>query len=490
MRRPPPPLQASASRHRSLAKVTGRRVGGAPAAQHGQALVLGLLFVFAIAGVGLFMFNSGRAVDEKMRITNAADTAAYSVALMEARALNYHAYANRALVANQVAIAQAVSLISWLQYFESGRNNLDRLSGVISSWIFDPAEYPRLAQLLATLGAAAHAGGGSDAGISSLQHLLTRLISAHDAASSAISASQLIMQASLASGNAQRALAANLLAEVDADLEVELNPASHDYPVFVRRYGRTGSSGDERGRLADVVMRSRDEFTRARSWNIRGPDIPLLQRNVRLKRRGGTDLIGYDEWRALDTLEHEGQRLRRTSWGWRWRWRRTPIAGAAASLGASGEADPRRGIHGNSYRDNAITSARLAEPSMVALRSAGARFSGLPATHDLRQLGVDGAQRSGLTLRVAKRRERLRTSGGSSIIQPAGRLQQFDRPIPSREMAAIARAEVFFDRPHPRSDGRTELPSLYSPFWQVRLANPTAADHAWASVRQGGLFLP
>ena len=46
----------------------------------GQALVLGLFVVFATAAVLLLMFNSGRTVDEKMRLANAADATAWSIA--------------------------------------------------------------------------------------------------------------------------------------------------------------------------------------------------------------------------------------------------------------------------------------------------------------------------------------------------------------------------------------------------------------------------
>ncbi len=49
-----------------------------------------------------------------MRLANAADATAWSIATLEARALNYDAYTNRAIVANEVAIAQAISLISWM----------------------------------------------------------------------------------------------------------------------------------------------------------------------------------------------------------------------------------------------------------------------------------------------------------------------------------------------------------------------------------------
>lgn len=462
----------------------------------GQALVLGLLFVFAIAGITFFMFNSGRAVDEKLRITNAADAAAYSVALMEARALNYDAHVNRAIVANQIAIAQAVGLASWLRYYESGTDNVGTLSGIAASWLFNPDEYPRLAQLIVALGAGAYAGGSSGytgMTVDALETALAGIVRVHDTVSNALSLSQRLMHASLASGVEQQRLADDILAAIDPQLSASIHPATHDFPGFTQALGRSGRSGDARGRLADVVLRSRDDFSRQRSWSLHGPDIPFVQRNVRLKRRGGTDLIGYDEWRALDTLEHEGQRWRKG----RWRWRRTPVAGSAATVAANaddgsdgGKSTGTRGFHGGSYRDNSTTSTTLAEPAMRDLGSVGARYSGLPETRELRDLGAGASYTSGLTLRVAKRRAHLRTSGGSSVVQPSGRLRQFDAPLAGGDMVALARAEVFFERPQPRTDGKTELPSLYSPFWQVRLVNPTTADRAWAAAQQDGLMLP
>lgn len=465
-------------------------VRAGPLAGRGQALVLGLFFVFASAGVLLLMFNTGRSVDEKLRITNAADAAAWSVATLEARALNYDAYANRAIVANQVAIAQAVSLVSWLHYFESSVNNAGTLASVASSWIYHPAEYPRLAQLLGTVNGSAYldvwAGGSLRTIVSNLDRALGSIVSIHDAVSVALSASQSVMHASLATGLAQGDLANTLVQRIDPAMRASINPASHDFGSFTQVLGRSGPAGDGRGRLAEVVLRSRDDFTRERVWSIRGPNLSPLQRNVELKRRGGTELIGYDEWRALDTLEHQGQRMRR----WRWRWRRTPIAAGAASTAAEAASSDARGHHGGSYRDNATTAYRLAEPAMQRLDTVGGRFSGLPATRELRDLSPHAHPISGVTLRVAKPRAALRTSGGSSIVQPGARLQQFDAPASSGEMAALSRAEVFFAPPQARRDRKTERPSLYSPYWQARLATPTLTDRAWAASQQGGLTLP
>lgn len=456
----------------------------------GQALVLGLFFVFASAGVLLLMFNTGRSVDEKLRITNAADAAAWSVATLEARALNYDAYANRAIVANQVAIAQAVSLVSWMHYFEHGVNNAGTLASVASSWIYHPAEYPRLAQLLGTLTGSAYlnvwAGGSLRAIVDNLDLALGTVVTMHDAVSVALAASQSLMHASLATGLAQGELANALVQRIDPAMRASINPASHDFRNFTQALGRSGPAGDARGRLAEVVLRSRDDFTRERVWSIRGPNLAPLQRNVELKRRGGTELIGYDEWRALDTLEHQGQRMRR----WRWRWRRTPIAAGAASAAAEAASSDARGHHGGSYRDNATTAYWLAEPAMQRLDTVGARFSGLPATRKLRELSPHASPLSGVTLRVAKPRAALRISGGSSVVQPGARLQQFNAPAPGGEMAALSRAEVFFAPPQARRDGKTERPSLYSPYWQARLTSPTVADRGWAAAQQDGLTLP
>lgn len=457
--------------------------------ERGQALVMGLFLGFAVAGVALLMFNSGRALDEKLRVTNAADVVAYSVATLEARALNYDAYSNRAIVANQVAIAQAISLVSWLHAFEAAVDNADALAGVAASWLYHPDAYPRLALLLGGVSGTAYlnawAGGSLGAIVAALDTALADIVDTHDAVAQALSASQEQLHASMAAGAAQHALANSLVRRIDPAMRAELNPASHDFGAFTQRLGRGTNGRDERGRLADVVMRSLDAFSRERKWTLSGPNIPFVQRNVQLKRRGGTELIGYDEWRALDTIEHQGQRWR----NWRWRWRRTPIAWGAASASTEG-ASATRGLHGRSYRDNVITSLAYAEPAMLALRPLGGRFSGLPGTRELRNLAADAPHRSGITLRVAKPRAALRTAGGNAIVQPSGRLAQFAAPVAGDEMVALARAEAFFERPSARADARAEQPGLYSPFWQVRLARPDPSDRAWAAARQDGMTLP
>lgn len=63
-----------------------------------------------LASVSIFMvLNSHRAVDEKMNLVNAADAAAFSGAQMAARELNFMALTNRAMIANEVAIGHMMA---------------------------------------------------------------------------------------------------------------------------------------------------------------------------------------------------------------------------------------------------------------------------------------------------------------------------------------------------------------------------------------------
>lgn len=81
--------------------------------QRGQALVLILLLSVVAVLIGLSLINTGIIASEKLQLQNAADATAYSISTIEARDLNFAAYTNRAMVANEVAIGQMVGMASW-----------------------------------------------------------------------------------------------------------------------------------------------------------------------------------------------------------------------------------------------------------------------------------------------------------------------------------------------------------------------------------------
>jgi len=78
----------------------------------------GQIIVFtALAGLVLVMmvvtiFNVGMVIGEKMKVQNAADTAAYSQAVWEARVLNFIAYTNRSIISHMVTIAFCTAVYS------------------------------------------------------------------------------------------------------------------------------------------------------------------------------------------------------------------------------------------------------------------------------------------------------------------------------------------------------------------------------------------
>lgn len=81
--------------------------------QAGQAILLILLLTVVGVLIGLSLVNTGIQTSEKMQLQNAADAVAYSVSTIEARDLNFTAYTNRAMIANEVAMGQLVGLSSW-----------------------------------------------------------------------------------------------------------------------------------------------------------------------------------------------------------------------------------------------------------------------------------------------------------------------------------------------------------------------------------------
>lgn len=96
-----------------------------PRSQRGQAIVLILLLTVVGVLIGLSLVNVGIATSEKMQLQNAADATAYSVSVLEARDLNFASYTNRAMVANEVAMAQMVGMMSWAVMANSTASFLD-----------------------------------------------------------------------------------------------------------------------------------------------------------------------------------------------------------------------------------------------------------------------------------------------------------------------------------------------------------------------------
>jgi hypothetical protein len=88
--------------------------------EEGQTLVLAAVFGLVLMLCVLGTVNLGRAVYDKVQLQTATDSAAYSQAAVEARALNFTAYTNRAMVVHYASIMAATSYLSWVHFLWAG----------------------------------------------------------------------------------------------------------------------------------------------------------------------------------------------------------------------------------------------------------------------------------------------------------------------------------------------------------------------------------
>lgn len=440
--------------------------------QRGQVLPLALVLLLAVAATLLYMFNSGQLVQEKLRLTNTADAVAYSAGVFEARMLNYDAYANRAIVANQIAIGQAVGLASWVKYMGTSAAMIGPYLHLI------PGVGTALAQSMEHF----------ESAMDTLTPALAAAVARHDAAIQALALSQQRMHGpneavALAS---RLALMRQVAHENDPQAVVDPLPLDDDFTGFTRAY----ATRDDRRRMGTLVNDSREAFLHSRNWDF---GLVVLCHGIELRKRGSTELIDLvDGWKSMDTLSAHHHRVRR----WRCRRSEQPIGyGSAAS---EDELADGGYTYGGSRTTNPRASARAQSSDGIArgFDHAPAPLGGgaIPAFRELseRALAMD-APATRLTIRVTKSAAAQRFSGGASSVKPAGRLQLFDGAMAGGYSAAISSVEVFFERPdagNPLHPGRTELGSLFNPYWQARLAPVSAAARAQAQLRQGDAQLP
>lgn len=422
-------------------------------AQSGQALAFLLMVMAALLAGMLFVFDSGQLVAAKVRLLGAADAAAYSAASWQARSLNFQGYMNRGIVANEVAIAQWVSLQAWSAYMNQALQKAAAVGTVV----------PPIAGAMRTL---QQGWGRADA---TLQRALPLLEAAASRWNVAV-----LANASRTAAAAAPAVADDLAQQVAARNVAEAGQGAGGRALRaldrVRWLGQAVDATqrpDGRSRLRQVVMDSRDGFTRSRGWTF---GVPLLQ----LRKRGGTDLIGYEGWRGMDTLALRvpvllGSPERPLAWG-------ADENHHAALVG--------RGDHGGSYRDNPRTAARAAR----AARSAHG-YQGLPPYRDLAAAALRGNGELRYELELRQGAATLATSrsalGGAATVVPGEAPKAFEPAYDQGFVHALSAAHVRFIRPQGRADGREELPSLFNPYWQARLAPVTARQRLVAATARG-----
>lgn len=420
----------------------------------GQAAVFAVLTLPVVALVILFLFNAGQLSGEKMRLRNTADAAAYSGALVEARELNFMAYTNRAMVANQVAVAQMVSMVSWTAYLHRTADNI----ATVTSWIPVVNAITRAVEQAAQY-AENYTTRVADIGITAENYLLEGLYESQEKVH----------------------LASTYTVADTVKRVVQLNDSKARLSTFsvgalaqhgVEWFNLLKQYDDSKGlqRFADVTMASRDGFSRERSETLF--NIPGFV-HVRLEKRGGTELQNAKTWSGIDTLALH------LSWpclkGGFFKHLSTcrselPIGWGAAQSGD--EADFLPGDYGRSEPDNPETTD-------IAIRYAKTgigTYDGIRPYYDFSDLSTPHYSTPGLLIEVSKPADAIRTS--SRVGMGAGRLRLDDGEA-NDEMTVLAKAEAYFQRPDdrwPRADGKEEYGNLFNPYWQAHLVDSTSTE--------------
>ncbi|MFT3804536.1 MAG: hypothetical protein QM766_25395 [Burkholderiaceae bacterium] len=421
----------------------------------GQALVLALVLLFAGSLGLMFMFSAGQVSATKQRVVNAADAAAYSAAVWRARTMNYHAYSNRAIIVQEVAIAQAVTLVSWVKYFETFVDNVTTVVEVILpalapaieaiqtviGWIRELTEWTATLEIWLR--------GADTVGY---KNLLAESQQLMYLAGSSWGVSAVANQVARANDNA---FFGHVLTDDSA------------YAQLTRRY----ESDDDRRRLLGLVVDSLDPFV-----TDRRADLPLplpsscfgssWQQWVQwIRKRGGTAMApDLERWEAADTLSIHDWRRR----GGRCRQHEMIAIGwgaAEASMQNTGEIESNPG----DVEDNE-SALEEAEDDIISIGG----YNGISRVRDLNYESLDNPRFPTSRIAVIVHAPGSAARTGSTVGVGTGRLQ-LSEDLHNRYISALAVADVYFRRPAD-APARVEYASLYSPYWQARLREPTEAE--------------
>ena len=501
--------------------------------QRGQALILAIIALLVLCIGVIVVFNTGQATSKKVQLVNAADAAAYSAAVQQARAYNLIAYMNRASVANEVAVAQMVSWYSWMNFTLRGTDNFKDAVQAIAI-IFDVSIV------------------GSEVGValqdvvSALNELKTVVKTIRDGMQAAFSAGMTAIGAI----NKAYSLASYAIAKVDSQESLKLVPeivkrnTAGEATIGARGYAlleegalqamsysnqyqipvSSGGAAAQRygaDRYANVVMEARDGFSRKRSDGI-GP----------LHKRGGTDLVNYRNWVGTDTLNVKVG----------WLFLDVPMAwgGAAAvtgtpksfwSIASPGfgngrgwdsqyELDPGHYDRYSGGIDNGEAGKMvLSSPAMDGTDKAWLKDyapdtdPGLQPYVDIKdnkatvpyEVDGEGASAAGVkaldvgpifTVLVEQPMKTVRTSTHVPGIGGQDSSSAFyvpDKAV-ADDMTALSSAQVYFDRPRGfglfdsvTSPSSRELGNLFSPYWQARLVDTPCTVRQEVAIAYGAV---
>lgn len=431
-------------------------------------MIIGLALLATVALLMTLLARSALLTTDKARALSLADASAKSVATWYAQILNYDAYTNRAIAANEIMIAQSVTMVAWTDYVKHLATNIGSVAQLL------PAVQP-IATWIHEASVLAHESASVAAQLEvPLRSSYTR----------ALQASQQLMHAS-ATPFAAQALVNEVVWTGDRRFFAQIIPSSNisAFTGFSRQY-----SGAARTDLAALVRMSQDSFSHSRGYDQRlylMPTVTCIPNSVdrsfsKLIRRGMTWLSDdMEEIQSADTLSIH-------TWRRRGRWNPTcrslsesiPLGWGAAEAALDRDTLSNEGTQqemGPAFLTINSRALSLAQSS----KTQHTGYLGLSSHRELSALTQEARRDAAIRVPVLVR---LPSSKLPKIAahqtDPATRQQGVIR----NALWSLAVAETFFHRPAvtmPNSADR-EFANLFAPFWSSRLVSPSAADRAVA----------
>ena len=472
--------------------------------QTGQTVVWFLATIAACCCVLALVYNVGQVTNKKEATVNAADAAALSGALIEARMLNFEAYANRAMIANEVTVAQLVSAESFMNYSDTLLQNIATYTSIVPILDDITSTLSQVVDVETQVTDAAVTGGiAAVEGVNSVLQPVA-LAAFHSGAAAANNVSSNIAAANVTVFNGRDDQSPQLSAN---GVALALNEAS--WISFV-------NNGDDPATVKNLVVSSRDPFATQRNnsslldtlntlMEIAGGGTEYTQLD---KTSGTTVLDNFDHWEAQDSMDVDQNTCL--------------FFGHVCSTDnlfidmGYGRADAD--ANGDNGKNLCNSTGFFGLPTWNCMEAMNnphnLNWNGLPTLLDLasglgnsdpctRQNGSDSpsvpyvmaVQEAG----AASLTTQNLGSGLNNVDVPGPQgSPRMDDQFQNGNLTAISEACVFFLRPDgntvdptrgalAREDGKHEFASLYNPYWQARL---TQSDTRWITALYAAIGRP
>jgi hypothetical protein len=426
-------------------------------AEKGQAMVLGLLLCGVAVVALLHYFSLGQVLAERTRQIHALDTAAYSGAVVQSRALNLLALSNRAMVGHHLAMGHLVTLASWAQL--GGHQAQQRLRAnppaFLIGMLFGVKHGTAYAASSAARGLQREAMQSGRLGQRFMQHE-SRV---HDTL--AVVQSQVV---STLAGTREAAIKA-VLNRYYPNAQYDLTVTAPPINLWLERRAAPSLHPFMQQIAGGYGFLQERNHTALNAWLV-SPRCPT--RRHQLRRRGNTVLDSSGRWEAADTQSYHALRsnrwigcyYREYAMGWGW------LASRSTSkLSAPHVNNPPDNFSSQDFwrwvadatnwdiftgQDNPMANSRAVASRVVW------PTRGYASYFDVRPLLPGVGEGVG----------QLFKSSHSGRFRFSVKLQRVG--YDNLRYTVSSAAESYFERPTPRDDARHEKANLFNPYWLAR----------------------